>query len=209
MHLADPRCVWAWGPGRPSPFGNALDSMASRVQHRVLTVAVPSRQDGSYIKATSRFGSPSERGVRRKVSGARVSQLSDIVAADRQHRILVVDDEPAIVRLLEINLRVEGFEVEGAHRGDEALMKARRHPPDLILLDIMMPGLDGLEVRRRLKQDPDLSSIPVIVVSDRAEELEREHGSELGVVTYVAKPFDLGGLVSLVRSTLARARPSG
>ena len=118
-------------------------------------------------------------------------------------RILVADDDPVIVRLLQVNFKLEGYDVETAAHGEEALQKARELQPALILLDVMMPGLDGWEVARRLKDDDATKDIPVFFLSARAQEEDRRKGLELGVTDYVTKPFDPGELVGLVARCLA------
>jgi DNA-binding response OmpR family regulator len=90
------------------------------------------------------------------------------------HRVLLVDDDPVIVRLLEVNFRLEGYEIETAGRGEEALAKASATVPDLVVLDVMMPGLDGWEVCRRMREDPRLADVPVIFLSARAQEDDME-----------------------------------
>ena len=117
-------------------------------------------------------------------------------------RILVADDDPVIVRLLEVNFRLEGYDVETAAHGEEALTKARELQPALILLDVMMPGVDGWEVARRLQEDDRTKDIPVLFLSARAQEEDRRKGLELGVTEYVTKPFDPGELVTLVQRCL-------
>jgi len=119
------------------------------------------------------------------------------------HRILVVDDDPVIVRLLEVNLRLDGYEVETASRGEEALERAAATGPDLVILDVMMPGLDGWETCRRLREQPSFGSTPVVFLSARAQDDDRARGLELGSVSYVTKPFDPVKLMELVRSLLA------
>jgi DNA-binding response OmpR family regulator len=121
-------------------------------------------------------------------------------------RILVADDDPVIVRLLQVNFRLEGYEVDTAAHGEEAVTKASDLKPALILLDVMMPGLDGWEVCRRLKEDPATKDIPIIFLSARAQEEDRRRGIELGVLDYVTKPFDPGELVALVDRALSRTR---
>ena len=119
------------------------------------------------------------------------------------HRILVVDDDPVIVRLLEVNLRLDGYEVETASRGEEGLERAEATVPDLVLLDVMMPGLDGWETCRRLRGIPALAETPVIFLSARAQDDDRSRGESLGSVSYVTKPFDPVRLLELVRDLLA------
>ena len=118
-------------------------------------------------------------------------------------RILVADDDPVIVRLLQVNFRLEGYDVETAAHGEEAIQKARDLQPALILLDVMMPGVDGWECARRLKEDEATRDIPVFFLSARAQDEDRRKGLELGVTDYVTKPFDPGELVGLVQRTLA------
>ena len=114
-------------------------------------------------------------------------------------RVLMVDDDPVILRLLAVNFRLEGFEVMSATRGEEALALAAASPPDAVLLDIMMPGMDGSEVCRRLRALPGLEDIPVVFLSARIREDDDEPADPaLGPVTYVPKPFDPQDLVGLV-----------
>jgi CheY-like chemotaxis protein len=128
------------------------------------------------------------------------------LATEGTPRILVADDDPVILRLLQVNFRLEGYEVETAPHGEEALKKAREFLPDLILLDVMMPGLDGWEVCRQLKDNPATADIPVIFLSARAQDEDRRRGYALGVVEYVTKPFDPGQLVETVQRALATIR---
>jgi len=118
-------------------------------------------------------------------------------------RILVVDDDPVILRLLQVNFRLEGFEVLSASRGDEAIGVAKEQHPDVIVLDVMMPGIDGYEACRRLKEDPETADAPVIFLSARAQDADRERGYALGVVAYVTKPFDPAMLVDVVRRAMS------
>jgi DNA-binding response OmpR family regulator len=116
-----------------------------------------------------------------------------------QPRVLVADDDPVILRLLEVNLGLEGFAVETASGGEEAVTRAAETPPDVIILDVMMPGMSGYDVVGRLREDPTTAEIPVVFLSARAQEEDRARGRELGVAAYVTKPFDPGELVGLVR----------
>lgn len=122
-------------------------------------------------------------------------------------RILIVDDDPVILRLLQINFRLEGYDVDAASRGDEALRRAREAMPDVVVLDIMMPGVDGFDVLRQLKEDPTSRDVPVILLSARAQDEDRRRGYALGVEEYVTKPFDPAHLVEMVRRVLA-GRPA-
>ncbi len=101
---------------------------------------------------------------------------------------------------------MEGFDVQTTARGQDVLPKARETDPDLILLDVMMPEMDGWEVVRRLKEDGKTARIPVVFLSARAQEEDRRRGRELGVAAYVSKPFDPSELVSLVGRLARRGR---
>jgi CheY-like chemotaxis protein len=114
-------------------------------------------------------------------------------------RVLMVDDDPAMLRLLEVNFRLEGFVVDSATRGDEALAIAEATPPAAVLLDMMMPGMDGLEVCRRLRALPGLAEVPVIFLSARVRDDDEPEDPALGPVTHLSKPFDPQLLVGLVR----------
>jgi DNA-binding response OmpR family regulator len=114
-------------------------------------------------------------------------------------RILVADDDPVILRLLEVNLGLEGFEVETANRGEDAVERARQIQPDVVILDVMMPGMTGYDVAGRLKEDPSTAAIPIVFLSARTQEEDRVRGRELGVAAYVTKPFDPGDLMDIVR----------
>ncbi len=125
------------------------------------------------------------------------------MSAEAKPRVLIVDDDPVILRLLQVNFRLEDYEVDTASRGDEALAKAKGNRPDIVVLDVMMPGIDGWEVCRQLKEDPNLRDVPVIFLSARAQDEDQQRGYALGVVEYVTKPFDPAQLVDIVRRTLA------
>jgi CheY-like chemotaxis protein len=116
-----------------------------------------------------------------------------------QARVLVADDDPILLRLLEVNLGLEGFLVETASRGEDAIRRAQSSRPDVIILDVMMPGMTGYDVAEQLRSDPDTASIPVVFLSARAQEEDRRRGEDLGVAAYVTKPFDPGELVEIVR----------
>ena len=117
-------------------------------------------------------------------------------------QILVVDDEASIRELLSFNLKKNGYSVEIAADGREALAKAAGM--DLVLLDIMLPEVDGLEVCRRLKADPQTSGIPIIMLTAKAEEIDRVLGLELGADDYVVKPFSMRELLARVKAVLRR-----
>jgi|UniRef100_A0A7C5EL69 two-component system phosphate regulon response regulator PhoB len=118
--------------------------------------------------------------------------------------ILVVEDEENIRELLRYNLEKEGYRVKVAASGEEALKLARVMPPDLILLDLMLPGLDGLEVCRVLKQDPVTRPLPIIMLTAKGEEADIVTGLELGADDYITKPFTLRVVLARLRAVLRR-----
>ncbi|WP_027717350.1 response regulator transcription factor [Desulfovirgula thermocuniculi] len=120
-------------------------------------------------------------------------------------KILVVDDEEHIVELIRFNLEREGYQVIAARDGHGALELARSQLPDLIVLDIMLPGQDGLAVCRALQQDEHTRQIPIIMVSARGEEVDRVLGLEMGADDYLTKPFSPRELVARVKARLRRA----
>lgn len=124
------------------------------------------------------------------------------MAMERKPRVLIVEDEAVILRLLEVNFRLAGFEVETAARGEEALEKAAADPPDVAILDIMLPGLSGLEVCERLRATPKTATVPIVVLSARTQDEDRERSYALGVAAYVTKPFEPAELVEVVRRAL-------
>jgi len=119
--------------------------------------------------------------------------------------VLVIEDEPDLVRVLEYNLRQAGMEVRSAGRARDGLALARAEPPDLVLLDLMLPDSPGTEVCRALRADPRTRTVPIIMVTARTEELDRVVGFELGADDYVTKPFSVRELVLRVRAVLRRA----
>lgn len=120
--------------------------------------------------------------------------------------ILVVDDEEDIRELIQYNLIKAGYSVICASSGEEALSKAREARPGAIILDIMLPGIDGLEVCRQLKADPSLKNTPIVMASAKGEEADIVAGLELGADDYVSKPFSPGVLLARVKSVLRRAQ---
>jgi phosphate regulon transcriptional regulator PhoB len=119
-------------------------------------------------------------------------------------KILIVEDDPDIRELLRFNLEKAGYTLFLAEDGEKALTLARKHSPDIILLDLMLPGVDGLEVCRTLKKDPELQRLPVIMVTAKGEEMDRVVGLELGADDYVVKPFSLREVVLRIRNILDR-----
>jgi two-component system phosphate regulon response regulator PhoB len=129
------------------------------------------------------------------------------MSADRP-LVLLVEDEPAQREVLSYNLTAEGFEVVMASNGDEALEAVAESPPDLILLDWMMPHVSGIEVCRRLKARPETRGIPIIMLSARSEEVDKVRGLETGADDYVIKPYSVVELMARLRAHLRRVRPS-
>lgn len=119
-------------------------------------------------------------------------------------RILVVDDEEHIVELIKFNLEKEGCNVTTANNGTDALKIAKEKQPDLILLDLMLPGIDGLEVCRRVRKDGEISEIPIIMITAKGEEIDKILGLELGADDYITKPFSVRELVARVKAILRR-----
>jgi len=120
-------------------------------------------------------------------------------------RVMAVDDDHVIRGLLEVNLEMEGHEVVTAVDGEDALAKVRADPPDLILLDVMMPNVNGWQVAEELKSDEATRDIPIIFLSARAMDADLRKGASLGVESYVTKPFDPIDLMELI-SRLLEAR---
>lgn len=121
-----------------------------------------------------------------------------------QLKVLVVDDEDNIIELIRLGLRYEGFEVEVASDGEQGLMQAQRIHPDLIILDVMMPDIDGLEVCRRLRNNPTTSDIPILMLTAKDDVSDRILGLQTGADDYLTKPFDFYELVERVKAILRR-----
>jgi len=121
-------------------------------------------------------------------------------------KVLVVDDEPEAVELVEFNLRQAGYAVVTAGDGAEALSKARATQPSLIVLDLMLPEVDGLEVCKMLRRDPATAAIPIVMLTAKAAEIDRVLGLELGADDYVTKPFSPRELILRVKKLLQRDR---
>jgi CheY-like chemotaxis protein len=119
--------------------------------------------------------------------------------------ILVVDDDPVIQKLLTVNFEMEGYRVITAGDGVEGLAQVELAPPDIILLDVMMPKMDGLEVARRLKADPATKSIPIVLLSAKAQSLDIQTGLDVGADDYVTKPFDPLELLDKVAALIGGA----
>ncbi len=119
-------------------------------------------------------------------------------------KILLIEDDPDIAGLILHYLKAEHYDVEHVSDGSAGLAAARRMRPDLVLLDLMLPGLDGLAVNRLIKQDPKISGIPVVIVTAKGEETDRVVGLEMGADDYIVKPFHPKELVARVKAVLRR-----
>ena len=122
--------------------------------------------------------------------------------ASSPYKVLVVDDEEDIVELLRYNLRREGLEVLVARDGAEALAVAKRDPPDLIVLDVMMPRMDGIEACRLIREHPELRRVPVLMLTARSEEEDHVRGLDVGADIYLAKPVSIPVFLSQVRAMI-------
>ncbi|MGB5402136.1 MAG: response regulator, partial [Thermoanaerobaculia bacterium] len=129
-----------------------------------------------------------------------------ISSAMADTRILIVEDEPAIAEVLEYNLAKEGYLVDVEYRGDTALEAIRQKSPDLVILDLMLPGLDGLELTRMLRRDARTDQIPLLMLTAKGEEVDRIVGLELGADDYITKPFSPREVVLRVKAVLRRGK---
>ena len=126
-----------------------------------------------------------------------------------QSRILIIEDERALTKVLAYNLQREGYEVTVAHDGQEGLHKALAHPPDLILLDLMLPTLDGLEVCRELRANDHTRHVPILMLTAKAEETDQIVGFSLGADDYVTKPFSVKVLLQRIKALQRRVEGPG
>jgi two-component system, OmpR family, alkaline phosphatase synthesis response regulator PhoP len=124
-----------------------------------------------------------------------------------KNTILVIDDEKDLIELVAYNLQKDGFLVKSAFDGESGLVAAIRDLPELVLVDLMLPGIDGLEVCRRLRSEPKTASIPIIMLTAKSAELDRIVGLELGADDYVTKPFSPRELAARIKAVLRRASP--
>jgi two-component system alkaline phosphatase synthesis response regulator PhoP len=121
----------------------------------------------------------------------------------KKGKVLVVDDEVNITQILEFSIGAEGFDVITAQNGEEAIEKARREQPDLIILDIMMPKIDGYEACRILKANPLTRNIPVVLLTAKGRDIDRRLGMEVGATDYIVKPFSPNRLVERINQLLS------
>ncbi len=119
-----------------------------------------------------------------------------------QRKILVVDDEPFICRSLTFVLRKENYQVFEARNGEEGLAAIREHKPDLVFLDVMMPKINGFEVTERVRQDPELSAVKIILLTAKGQESDREVGKSAGADDYMTKPFSPTKILERVKQIL-------
>jgi phosphate regulon transcriptional regulator PhoB len=122
-------------------------------------------------------------------------------------RVLIVEDERDIRDLVVLHLQRDGYEVTSAGSGEEALARVRQSPPDLVVLDLMLPAMSGLEVCRRIRQEQATATLPIVMLTAKADEVDRVVGLELGADDYVVKPFSPKELLARVRAVLRRSRP--
>ena len=122
-------------------------------------------------------------------------------------RILIVEDEEALTLLLRYNLEAAGYEVDTVARGDDADVRFKERPPDLVILDWMLPGLSGIEICRRLRARPDTRQLPIIMLTARGEESERVRGLSTGADDYIVRPFSVPELLARVSALLRRSSP--
>jgi DNA-binding response OmpR family regulator len=138
-----------------------------------------------------------------------MATLSTIARADsdkmsNREKILVIEDEADILEVIQYNLTREGYRVSTSRNGDDGLVCAKRDAPDLVVLDLMLPGLDGLEVCRRMQADPITAAIPIIMVTAKGEESDIVIGLQLGADDYVSKPFSPKELTARIKAVLRR-----
>jgi len=118
-------------------------------------------------------------------------------------KILIADDRAEVVELVRVTLERGDYEIVDASNGKEALKRVRLEKPDLILLDVVMPKMDGFEVCRKLKKDPQTKEIPIIMLTAKAQEVEKEKGREVGASDYITKPFSPSALLTKIEEILA------
>ena len=122
-------------------------------------------------------------------------------------RILIVEDEEPLTLILRYNLESEGYAVDSSGRGDEAELRLKETPPDLAVIDWMLPGLSGIELIRRLRAKPETRRLPIIMLTARGEEGERVRGLATGADDYIVKPFSVPELLARIRALLRRSKP--
>ena len=134
---------------------------------------------------------------------------TETMKASATARVLVVEDEPDIAEIISYNLQREGYAVGVRDNGHEALESIQREPPDLVILDLMLPGLDGIEVCRQMRADPRTANVPVIMVTAKGEESDVVLGLGIGADDYLRKPFSPRELTARIRAILRRGKTGG
>src|SRR5713226_4656087 len=124
-------------------------------------------------------------------------------------RVLIIEDDRDIVELVRYNLANEGFQVSAARDGSTGLSQVKKSPPDVLLLDLMLPKLPGLEICKEIRRDPSLNRLPILMLTARGDEADRVVGLEIGADDYVTKPFSPRELAARVKALLRRAEPPG
>ncbi len=122
-------------------------------------------------------------------------------------RILLIEDDTSLIELLRYNIEREGFDIGCVADGEEGLLQATETPPDLIILDWMLPNLSGIEICRRLRRNPKTANIPILMLTARAEECDRIRGLDTGADDYITKPFSPKELIARIHAVLRRVRP--
>lgn len=123
------------------------------------------------------------------------------------HRVLVVDDDPRLLHIVAMYLGIEGYEVASAANGEEGLKQVDEHKPELVIMDIMMPGMDGVEACRRIRANPETANIPVLMFSALSGDDDVERARLAGATHLITKPFNLVGLGSVVKSFFSSDNP--
>jgi DNA-binding response OmpR family regulator len=123
-------------------------------------------------------------------------------------KILVIEDDPATSRLVDYSLRHEGYQVITAANGLEGIRKAHNEAPDLVILDVMLPGMDGFEICHQLRSEPDTARLPILMLSAKAQEIDKNTGLKVGADDYLAKPAAPADIVDRVQKLLAKKRSS-
>lgn len=121
----------------------------------------------------------------------------------KKHRILAIEDEPVIIQLFRLNFELRGYEVLSCEASEDIPARIREEKPDLVILDILMPGKNGWAILKELKSDDSTSSVPVVICSVMAKAEDRKKGKEMGAFEYVTKPFDLRELVTVVEQAIS------
>jgi DNA-binding response OmpR family regulator len=123
-------------------------------------------------------------------------------------KILVVEDDPISLRLIQYTLQHEGYQVLSAPNGLDGMRKVREEEPDLVILDVMLPGIDGFEICHRLRAEPQTARLPILMLSAKAQEIDRDTGLKVGADDYLAKPASPSEIVKRVESLLTQSRHS-